>query len=298
MKPKHKNNSYIYKLIALDIDGTLLTSDYTISNHTKSVLKAAMNQGILVTIATGRFHLSAIRIAKEIGINAPMVCNDGALIKDILTDKTVFKKQLSMNISLEILDLITKYKTIKAQVFMEDYRIYIGSYFKKMQFKRFINSLRRKPFRNCFNYYRDFIRPAAVDAENLSVAKDMIKSPPLKIVLCGDENEIEDLKIELKEKYNNNIFLTTAIKNWIDIIHGDISKAKGLAILAEKLGIKRDEIIAIGDNINDIPMLKFAGLGVAMGNAPDRVKKESDTVTLSNDKDGVAKFLESIIKLY
>lgn len=90
-------------------------------------------------------------------------------------------------------------------------------------------------------------------------------------------------------------FLTTAVKNWIDIIHGDVSKAKGIAILAKRLKVKQEEIIAIGDNINDIPMLKYAGLGIAMGNAPDRVKKAADLVTLSNDEDGVAKFIERIL---
>lgn len=294
-KENLKNSNNKYKLITLDIDGTLLTNDYIISDYTKDVLKMAKDQGILITVATGRFYLSAIRIAKEIGINAPMVCNDGALIKDIYSDKTVFIKPLSIEISQEILDIITKYDTIKVQIFMENYRIFIGNHFKKMQFETFMRSLKQKPLDSCINYYRDFLSPSSIDIKDISAAKNMMKRPPVKIVVCGDKHEIRELKIELRKKFGNDVFLTTAVKNWIDIIHGDVSKAKGVAILAEKLGIKREETIAIGDNINDIPMLTYAGLGIAMGNASDIVKKAADMVTLSNDCDGAAKAIEEIL---
>lgn len=284
-----------FKLIVLDIDGTLLTSKYTITDRTKKVLRNAMEQGIFVTIATGRFYLSAKRVAKEIGINAPIICNDGALIKNIYSNETVFVKPLSLDISLEILDILENYDTIRSQVFMEDYRIYIGNYFKKMQYDKFINSLQKMPLESCINYYKDFILPSSKDVKDITTAKSMLKVPPIKIVVCGDEKDIENLKIELTKRYGDKIFLTTAVKNWIDIVHGDVSKAKGIAILAKNLKVKQEEIIAIGDNINDIPMIKYAGLGVAMGNAPDEVKKAADKVTLSNDEGGVAKCIEKIL---
>lgn len=284
-----------FKLIVLDIDGTLLSSNYTITDYTKKVLKNAVKQGIFVTVATGRFYLSATRIAREIGINAPIVSNDGALIKDIFSDETIFKKPLSLDVSFGILDILKNYDSIKSQIFMEDHRIYVGDYFKKMQYKTFMKSLQKKPFKSCINYYKDFILPPSKDAKDLPSAKNMLKKPPVKIVVCGDEREIENLKIELKKKYKNRVFLTTAVKNWIDIIHGDVSKAKGIAILAKRLKVKQEEIVAIGDNINDIPMLEHAGLGIAMGNAPNEVKKAADQITLSNDEDGVAKCIEKIL---
>jgi len=123
-----------------------------------------------------------------------------------------------------------------------------------------------------------------------------MKQPPAKIVVYADAEELDKFKKEIAEKFGNNVFLTTAIKNTVDILNGQVSKASGLAVLAESLGIKREEIIAIGDNINDMLMLEYAGLGVAMGNAQETVKNRADYVTAGNDEDGIALFVEKLLQ--
>ena len=124
---------------------------------------------------------------------------------------------------------------------------------------------------------------------------DILKRPPAKIFVTGEGKHMRNFQGKLQH-YIMKSFLTSALKNCVDIIHGEVSKAKGLSILAESLGIKREEIIAFGDNINDINMLKYAGLGVAMANAPRRVREIADHVTASNNEDGIAVFLEQFLQ--
>ncbi|MDI3481249.1 MAG: hypothetical protein PWQ97_904 [Tepidanaerobacteraceae bacterium] len=285
-----------FKLIALDIDGTLITSRYTITRRTREALRAAMDSGMKVTIATGRFYHSARHIARNIGINAPLVCNDGALIKDIFTGKTVFFKPLPLETARDILHIAAKYSSFKVQIFMEDYKIYAGRGYRRLQFRRFLELSSRYSIAGCYNYLRDFVFVPAKDAGDIAGAERMMTQPPAKIVIYADPGELEIFKRDIKEKFGDSIFLTTAIKNTVDILNGEVSKARGIAVLAEMLGINRHEIIAIGDNINDMPMLEYAGLGVAMGNGPDVVKQKADFITAANDDDGVAFFIERLLQ--
>lgn len=284
-----------FKLIALDIDGTLITSNFTVTARTLKALAAAVESGLKVTIATGRFYHSARRIARIIGINAPLICNDGALIKDVYTGETTFFKPLPMEMALDILGIASKYRSLSVQIFMEDYKIFAGKDYHLLQIKRFIKLSRRYSIRGCYNYLRDMVFVPVKNGGDLFGAARLMNRPPAKIVVSADPEELDVFKREISQKFGGRIFLTTAIKNTVDILNGEVSKARGLAVLAESLGIERDEIIAIGDNINDIPMLEYAGLGVAMGNGPELVKQKADHVTASNDEDGIAVFIEDLL---
>lgn len=285
-----------FKLIALDIDGTLITSHYTVTPRTRKALRAAMDSGIMVTMATGRFYHSARHLARIIGINAPLVCNDGALIKDIYTGRDVFFRPLPMDIARHILSRAAKYSSFDVQIFMADRKIYAGRGYRMMQFGRFLKYSSKYSLQGCYNYLRDFVFVPARDAGDIAGAEKMMTQPPAKIVIYAEPGELEVFKRDIKEKFGDSIFLTTAIKNTVDILDGQVSKARGIAVLAEMLGIKREEIIAIGDNINDMPMLEYAGLGVAMGNGPEAVKQMADFVTATNDEDGIALFIEKLLQ--
>lgn len=284
-----------YKLVALDVDGTLITSYHIVSERTKEVLRALMKKGIKITIATGRFYPSVQRIAKEIPINAPLVSNDGALIKDVFSDETIHSQPLSLDIAKEIMDLLPQYGYLEIQVFMEKHRIYSGKGFRKMQLTKFLRFSQLSSLQGTINYFKDFIWVPLVKAKDLEDAKNMMDKAPAKLVVSGTEGQISALRQDLANIYGSKVFVTTAIPNCIDILDGDASKAHGLAVLTEKMGIKPEEVIAIGDNYNDIPMLEYAGLGIAMGNAPEEVKKTADITTSSNNEDGVAQVLGRIL---
>ena len=147
----------------------------------------------------------------------------------------------------------------------------------------------------CYNYIRDFVFAPVINAGNLENVLKIMEEPPAKLVVNGTAETMQEFKNILVKEFSGEISMTTAIENYIDILAYGVSKAHGLEILSEHLGISRENIIAAGDNYNDIEMLEYAGLGVAMGNAPDIVKDKADMITDSNDNDGLVKVIDKYI---
>lgn len=299
MKAKFNNSDLFkgdYKLVALDIDGTLINSHHIITSRTKNAIKKVKDAGIKVTISTGRHYKSALNRAKEIKIDAPLICSDGALIKDISTNSAVYNP-LYREIAADIMKTASQYDDFKIQIFTEERKINVGSNYRSKYFKRFLSEpLKHSPI-GYFNLMRDFAFIPVTNVKNVDEAIKVMEEEPLKVVVYGNERQ-EDLKIfieEITKKYKDLISITSAIDNCVDILKGGVSKAKGLTVLCEKLDIRPEEIIAVGDNINDIKMIEYAGLGVAMGNAPELVKSKADYITADNDNDGLAIFFEKLL---
>ncbi|MDN5332114.1 MAG: hypothetical protein PWP45_1339 [Tepidanaerobacteraceae bacterium] len=284
-----------YKMIALDVDGTLISSGYTVSSRTRQALRKAIGMGMIVTLATGRFWGSAVRIARSIPVNAPVVSNDGALIKDVHSGKELFFRPLPLEVAKHVLKRAERYPSFEVQIFLKEKKIFSGTAYWKMQLRRYFRSARKFSLPGFYNYMKDFVLLPVENAGSLERAALLLKEAPTKIVVSGKPEEIRDFSGELVKDLGDRIYITSAIKNSIDILEGSVSKAKGLEVLSGILGIKREEIIAVGDNLNDIEMLKFAGLGVAMGNAPETVKQRADFVTAKNDEDGVAFLVEKVL---
>lgn len=290
-----KNN---YKLIALDVDGTLINSDHILAARTVRAIKDAKDTGIKVTIATGRHFLSAIRMARKIEIDAPLICSDGAIIRDIYSNDTIYHL-LPQEIALDVMRMALDYDNFKIQVFTKDGKIYAGPSYRSTFFKRFLLAPLKHSLRGYYNLMKDFVFIPVKNTGNIDGTIAALDEAPAKVVVYGNERaqDLKDFANRIITKYGDNISITSAIENCVDILNGGISKAKGLSILSEKLSIRREEIITVGDNINDMEMLEYAGLGVAMGNAPDQVKNKADYVTASNNDDGLAKFLEKLLSV-
>jgi Cof subfamily protein (haloacid dehalogenase superfamily) len=278
-----------YKLLALDIDGTLLSSKHKIPKNVNKALNEAREKGAVVTLATGRFYGSALRVAKNAGVNAPIVANDGAQIQNVYTGDLIYFKPVELEIAQEIIRIIRCYP-VELQVFTKDLRIYAG---KGFRFKKLKNALMRRylSIGGCYNYIRDFVFAPVVSAGSVENILNKMKEPPAKLVVNGEADIMTEFRYELDKQFSGLISMTTAIENYIDILAYGVSKAHGLEILSEYLGISRKNIIAAGDNYNDIEMLEYAGLGVAMGNAPDIVKDKADIIADSNDNDGLVKII-------
>jgi Cof subfamily protein (haloacid dehalogenase superfamily) len=290
-----KNN---YKLIALDVDGTLINSDHILTARTVRAIKDAKDTGIKVTIATGRHYLSAIRMARKIEINAPLICSDGAIIRDIYANNTIYHL-LPQEIAVDVMRMALDYNNFRIQVFTKDGKIYAGPNYRSTFFKRFLCVPLKHSLRGYYNLMKDFVFIPVKNTGNIEGTIAALDEAPAKVVVHGNERaqDLKDFANRIITKYGDNISITSAIDNCIDILNGGISKAKGISILSEKLGISREEIITVGDNLNDMEMLEYAGLGVAMGNAPDKVKSKADYITASNNDDGLAKFLEKLLSV-
>lgn len=285
-----------FKLLAVDVDGTLITSGQIVTNRTLRAINRVKDLGIKVTIATGRHYPSVIRLARKIRINAPLVCCDGAIITDIHTGEAAYHL-LPQEVAAEIVKMTLDYDSFTVQVFIKDGKIYGGQNYQGKYIKKFFSIPMKYSLKGYLNLLRDF---AFIPVKNLGSAQAVIsalKEPVAKVFISGNDRpeDLEDFKKKIEAKFGKEITVTSSMPNTIDVLNGGVSKAKGLLKLAESLGISPDEIITVGDNYNDLEMIKFAGLGVAMGNAPEQVRREADYVTETNDNEGLAEFLEKLI---
>jgi len=269
------------KMVGLDMDGTLLTSQKTITEYTKRVLTEAMEQGCYVLLATGR-PVSAI--PKDL-LHFPgmkyAVTSNGARIFNVETGECIHTCLLSVEKACATLDILADYDALQ-EAFVDG----IG-YTKKScldEVERYASS------------------PAAV--AYMRSTRNPVESVVEKIKELGKPlDKIQGIFISQQEKDEAeqrisqipDVVITSALGNNLEVNAVGADKGLGLLKLGEILGISRDEIMACGDGTNDSSMILAAGVGVAMGNAADEVKEIADYITLTNDEDGVAKAIEKFV---
>lgn len=274
------------KLIALDLDGTLLDSNEIISNKTCDAIKEAIKRGIEIVPATGRnIGLICEEIKVIDGIRYAITSN-GAAVIDLREERVIFSNFINSDILKRIIDLIKNYPIVielyadghayvDKDVFdnpekynLNENQIHLMSY----------NHILIDNFFDLIDESKDINWIKCVEKINIPFLNEDIKKKVLKSL----SNEFDELKITSSGKDNIEINISSA------------NKGNGLEKLVNILGIRLEEVAAIGDNNNDIEMIERSGLGIAMGNAIDEIKNKADYVTVDNDKNGAA---EAIIKI-
>lgn len=271
------------KLLALDMDGTTLLEDYqSISQRTKDALLAAIARGIQVVPATGRILGQLPESVVGIpGINYAVTSN-GAAVTNLNTCEVISSNYIGAGSVKKIIKTLTR-----RNLFCEIY--YQGKSYSELQY--FENT---EGINELSNDLVEFIRSQANKVDNifdftLEHASEIEK---INIPFLTDQN-----KRNLWQKFSqiHGVTLTRAIANNIEVNHRSANKGDGLKQLCKALNLKPGNIMAIGDSDNDLRMIEFAGLGVAMGNASDDVKAIANHVTLPFDEDGVAHAIEKFI---
>ncbi len=264
----------MYRLIVSDLDGTLLKSDHTLSDYTKAVIHKASEQGIDFMLATGRLFGGARQYAKELNLNTPILACNGALIKEA-AGKLLYGRPIQDEALANVFRLLTE----------KNY--YFHSYGEENFYtKNLENSLK--------GFY-------AFNAERPEEERfPMIETDPMELIgrdtiykvltNCKGEDARKALYGELIAI--EGISVTVSWNDTFDICADQVSKASAIHRYATGKGIEPSEIICFGDNYNDIEMIRYAGLGIAVGNAVDELKEAADYVAESNDADGVAKAIE------
>ncbi|MBA2174509.1 HAD family phosphatase [Halobacillus locisalis] len=263
-------------LIALDLDGTLLTDDKIISPKTKQTVLNAMDEGHIVVIATGRPHRASIDFYHELGLKTPMVNFNGALIHHP-TNKLweALHSPLSIRTAHKIIHTCQDLgvKNILAEV-KDD--VYLDQYDEEIM--------------SIFQTKNDSISVGRLQAN--------LKEDPTSILIHPEEDKIQKLRAELDEHAE-----LIDHRKWgapwhvIEIVRAGMNKAVGLDKISRYFHIPKDRIIAFGDEDNDLEMIDYAGVGVAMGNAIDELKGVAKHVTHSNEQDGIGQFLNDYLKL-
>ena len=273
-----------YKMICIDMDGTLLNSKKKLSEVNKLALKKAYDNGVHIIICTGRNSKSALYFANKIGIKSAIIVNNGAIVIDEDSEVLIFKEALEKEQCQKILELSKKYKTIPN--FHSLGKIYLNSKFRKFINNIFFNRKVPEKYKIESIYLNEEKAWSSLFDEKKEVFGKCIMLDPSREKLKKLQGELD----------KTNLFETTySGKYCLEINSKGVSKGRAVKILGEHYGIKQEEIICIGDNGNDISMIKYAGLGVAMKNGTEEVKKIADYITDTNDNNGVAKVVEKFI---
>lgn len=264
----------IYRLLALNVDGTILQPNGRIHKSTKEAIAYVQQKGIYVTLVTSRSFPAAKKVAKALKINTPLVTHQGAYIASE-QGKPIVQKNIPEEITYEIIRFL--------EGFPCQIRIVQDEFSLANKYKLNHNLLAKTVFTtgDPMFYSQQF-----VDSISDTLSDDPIKAPKIEVYFEYEE-DLKDAQDALSSIYTETNM--TKLNDFrLDILPQDVSKLNGLVALGDHLGVALKEMVVIGDGMDDMDIIKAAGLGVAMGNASPEVKKASDWVTRSNNQHGVA----------
>ena len=261
-----------YRLIALDIDGTIRSDDYPISDRTREAVAGVRAAGAEVTVATGRMFRSAARASAELDITAPIASFQGAHVADPTTGEVLWHRPLTERQAVEALDALAPWGLdVLAyggqEVYVDEASPWVEGYGKR-------NDTR-------INVVDDLRSVAGMEFTRL--------------VVVGHDGKVQRLESELRERFDSTLYVTRSLPHFCEILHPDSGKDKALSWLCGHLGIGREETVAFGNGYNDVQMLRWAGLGVAIGGAVPEVLAVADRVAPPIEQDGAAQILEELL---
>lgn len=266
----------MYKLIAVDMDGTLLKEDKTISNATIKAINKARAKGVKVVLASGRPIEGLERYLDELNLVSPedyVLSYNGALVQNTAT-KEVISRTVLKGSDLHYLYNISKELGVNIHSFSTKEGLITPKMSKYTEVEAEINGIEVK----------------VTDFEPISNEEEMVK------IMMIDEPEVLQAAVDKmpKEVYEKYTVVRSA-PYFLEFLNKAANKGEGVRALAENLGLTKEQVICIGDAGNDLHMIQFAGLGVAMGNAFEEIKEIADYVTKSNEEDGVAHVIEKFV---
>ena len=277
-----------YRLVALDIDGTLLNSQRKVTERTRKAIDSAREIGVVVTLVTGRRFASARLLAMELGLDSALISHNGALTKNASTLEIIDYHPLTANTSRELIKI--GHEQDADFILCED-PVGLGRVVVENK-----SVERNERLASYLSYVNEYGLTVEV-VDNLA------------------EREIEDLiqvmytgavqKMDSLSSYIQTVIGDNAKRQWttyrdsdmtiLDLLNPACSKAHGVTALARSLHLTNEEVMAIGDNYNDVEMLQMAGIGIIMANAESGLKTMGFTETTSNDEDGVAEAIERYV---
>ncbi len=272
------------KLLALDIDGTLLNSQFQVSAANRRAIEEAMLQGVMITLVTGRRFAFALPIAQELNLGTPLVCHNGALTKNTRTLDVLDYQPLAVPLARRIVEIG---RAAGAE---------IACNYDPEGYGRLVLDTVSAPSTKL----RRHLERASIDFEQVPDLRAYIVQDPIQVMSAGTCAQMDRLFELLQDQLGYEVkLLKTAYPHRdltiLDVLSPQCSKGTALAAVVTAYGFSPQDVMAIGDNHNDLEMLEFAGLGVVMKNAENGLKNSGYFVTPSNDEDGVAAAIQRFI---
>lgn len=265
------NTPHNIKAIAIDLDGTLLTTQKKITEATINTLRYAMDKGVHVVIATGRGLDSAINFVEQVGTPFPLICYNGSCIYDHINKQDLWHVTLDADISAELINIA---KTTDAHLHAYlDHKLYFLEKSKNA----------------------DYLEPISSAIGEVTNFDQVNPVRFTKAMFIGERSTTEIIRKQLEEKFGDRVYLVYSHDHYFEIMTGGVTKGSALKHLMDMYSITADETMAFGDADNDREMLAWAHYGVAMGNAHDGVKQTASFTTGHNDDDGVAKKIQKML---
>ena len=267
------------KLLVLDIDGTIAGESNKISNRVIKAVKAAQAKGIQVAIATGRMYCSALQYHAQIGSTLPLITYQGAWIQDPVSQKIHQHLSVPREIALKLLD-----------------------YFEQPSLRQLLSV---HFYINDQLYVREVTEETKIYGQRSGITpipvgdlRSCLNNEPTKILaLCQDTEVIDQLLDNLRLQYTPaELYLTKSVATFFEATNPLVNKGAAVRYVAEELlGLQKTNVMTVGDNFNDVEMLEYAGIGVAMGNAPTQVKAIANWVAPNVEQDGAAAAIEEFL---
>jgi Cof subfamily protein (haloacid dehalogenase superfamily) len=264
-----------YRLVALDLDGTLITDDLLISAEAQAAIAAAIERGVIVTLATGRMYRSALPFAQTLKLAAPLICYQGAMVRHSVTGETLYHQTVPLELARAFIQAAQD-RNYHVNAYVDDV-LYVEKVTPEAQF---------------------YSQLGRVEANPVGPLLDFVNSEahrPTKLVVVTQEAETLALLHQLEARFSPDLYVTRSHPRLTEAINPVCNKGAALQALAEQLGLQREEVMAIGDNLNDLPMLQYAGLGVAVANASVATKEAAAYVTKAAIAAGVVEAIQKFV---
>ena len=260
------------ELIACDMDGTLLTEEFRLTETTREAVKALTDGGILFVLVSGRMVASLLPFHDELGLSTPVIAYNGAMIWDVGRQELIEHTPIPYEIAQEILSF-GRTERFHVQYFWDD---------------KFWTT-ERNPW---LEVYETRTGLTASIAQSLDTfGPDRL---PAKVQFITKPSAVPELVLRLRDRFGERLYVTSTLPEYVEMMHPDVSKGRALRRLGEILGVRPQNMLAVGDAQNDETMFEVAGFAVAMGNARDDVKRKAHFITTTHEENGVVHALETL----
>jgi Cof subfamily protein (haloacid dehalogenase superfamily) len=260
------------RAIACDLDRTLIWTDAELRPRTRAALRAAIASGIHVLLVTGRMFRSVRPYAQAAGITDPVVCYQGAVVAEPVSGRWLRDVPIPLELAREAIAAVTA-EGYPLNCYVDD-ELYVAEHTEASR------------------AYASFQH---LEVHAVGPLLDWLTKPPTKLVAVGDPDALDGLKERMVAHFGRRMYISKSLPYFLEFASPDVTKAAGLQFVADRLGFSAADTVAFGDGENDVELLEWAGYGVAVANANERVLAVADLVAPSCDEEGVAQVIEAYL---